>query len=333
MKTAWPPGAQVAVRDRISTFWKRTRRATTRILGRHRDDHIIYLAGSLAFFTLTALIPISAVSLSLFSAYISEEQEEVFYNYILEYVFPFSPDKQIKGIDKLFSKEAGMVDSAVADAPHSATGAAVVGPPAPSAAISPPTQAEDAEARGGDVESLEENLRDSVKNFIDQARKLKWIGLIFLIITSIWLFDSIEDAFNGIWRADQRRPFIRRFTTFWTVLTLTPLLMVGPIFFNRYVQSHSFISKDWVWLWNLYSLGQTLLPYLLTWFAVWLLYVVVPNGTVAWRPAAISAFAVAVLWEVLKPIFAVYAVRGVTNQILYGSLSLVALVLLWTYYT
>ncbi|MCB9781818.1 MAG: hypothetical protein H6751_02500 [Candidatus Omnitrophica bacterium] len=52
-----------------------------------------------------------------------------------------------------------------------------------------------------------------------------------MIITGIFLlFGSIEDAFNTIWRVQKRRPFVKRFVTFWTFLAFLPIVMVKPIY-------------------------------------------------------------------------------------------------------
>ncbi|MBK7496223.1 MAG: hypothetical protein IPI28_12840 [Candidatus Omnitrophica bacterium] len=93
MQTDWHSTRMKNLSLNLSLIGKPTSRAVSRIWARLQEDHVIFLAGSLAFFSVTALIPISAISLSLFASYINTEQEEIFYDYILEYIFPFQPGK------------------------------------------------------------------------------------------------------------------------------------------------------------------------------------------------------------------------------------------------
>ncbi len=309
------PSAVHHAKTRIAKAWRRTRRAVSRIWGRLHDDHVIYLAGSLAFFSVTALIPISAISLSLFASYINAEQEEIFYDYILEYIFPFSPENRLNlgGLENGFKPPdtPGVADGQVV----SSTGTAIVGP------------------IGFDLEEVESTLKQKIREFTNQAKSLGWVGLVFLLITGIWLFDSIEDAFNSIWRSEKRRPFVRRIMTFWTVLTLTPLLMVGPIVIDRYLRQRDLLPGELSWVSSALGWGAFILPYLLSWLAIWLLYVVVPNGVVAWKPAAISSLVVAFMWQALKIVFAYLVVNAGMYRFVYGTLGMVALVLAWIYYT
>lgn len=326
------------LRSRIAKFWLRTRRAISRINRRQNDDHVVFLAGSLAFFSVISLIPICAVSLSLFASYIDDEQEEVFYNNILEYVFPFSPENRLSEFSpfQLRDEDAGIPGvvtptltinstTTAADSILDSVSITYV------TEAAPPTIPE--ATSGVDLAQVQQVFLENIRNFTNQARNVGWVGLFFLVLTGIWLFDSIEDAFNSIWRADKRRPFIRRFTVFWTVLTFTPLLMVGPMFIDRYIVANRAGFEDYVWVWALYSWAWLFLPYLLTWFAIWLLYVVVPNGTVAWKPAAIAALGVALLWELAKHAFAEYVARAEMVQSVYGGISLISFVLGWIYLT
>ncbi len=315
MQTDWHSTRMKNLSLNLSLIGKRTSRAVSRIWARLQEDHVIFLAGSLAFFSVTALIPISAISLSLFASYINTEQEEIFYDYILEYIFPFSPENRITAIDSALGATHEAGEGVAPPVVGSATGSVAHPPPAI------------------DLGEVEKTLKENIRKFTDQARNVGWVGLIFLLITGIWLFDSIDDAFNSIWRAERRRPFVRRFITFWTVLTLTPLLMVGPILIDRYIRSRSLIPEEVTWLSGLFSWSSFILPYLLSWLAIWLLYVVVPNGVVAWRPAAVSSLLAAFMWQLAKHLFATYVARAEMYQSVYGSLSLVAFVLAWVYYT
>ena len=72
-------------------------------------------------------------------------------------------------------------------------------------------------------------------NFLDNAGKLTIFGIIALGITALLLLNTIEAAFNAIWREKRARPLIIRFLTYWAILTLGPLLMGSSIALSSYI--------------------------------------------------------------------------------------------------
>jgi len=330
-----PKGRRPQERFRIG--WIHFRRAVSRIWARQKADHVVYLSASLAYFSLLALVPISAISLSFFASFVSgEEDQEKIFNWVVGYVFPFDEDLRVDwrgvgGVD--WGKESD-------DEVHAATPEISGGSPAastreasaadaqrtpPPAAIGGATAETKKDGVHWDLAEIQKDFQEKMDAFVRQARGLKEIGFLILIIAGFWLFDSIEDAFNSIWRSEKRRPFVRRFIIFWTVLTLPPLLMVGPVILNRYLETRDIHPTLDVTL--------RLLPYFLTWLAVWLMYLLLPNGYVDLRAAGISAFVVAFFWEIVKRGFATYVSGAESYQIVYGSLSIILFVLAWVYYT
>jgi YihY family inner membrane protein len=350
---------RLALPDWFMFNLRRLGRATARIYKRQSEDRVVYLAGSLAYYTIFALVPISAIMLSLFASFIEGEQETI-YRYVVSYVFPFSPDDRIPEMDRL---APGFLRSTSAEITQSTS--IIEGLPVPSlpqsmesmpdqanrmqteplggssiwtapgvvGSASSVLQPQTSSVKVGEAQNDVENaLMEGINRYILQAQSLGLVGLVFLIITGVWLFDSIEDAFNSIWRAEKRRPFIRRFTIFWTILTLAPLLMGGPPLLDRYVRSLS-VPADWYWANDIYEQAGLFLPYVFTCCAIFLLYQYVPNGVVAKKPAAICAFVVAILWEGAKRLFAEYIAHAHTYSSIYGSLSVVVFVLSWVYLT
>ena len=295
------------------SIWVRLRRAIIRIDARQRSDHVVYLVASLAYFTLLALVPISAISLSVITAFFSNEQEDIF-ELVTKSVLPFDEELLVVKQDEAPLSPVGVEI-------RSASTEQNLGPGSPTGVIG----SHEPQVKPVRLSQLHDEFKKQLRDFVAQAKGLGPIGIVFLIITGFWLFDSIEDAFNSIWRVEKRRPFIRRFIIFWAVLTLTPLLMVGPVIVNRYFATKTFaVDLDFVW-------GAV--SFLLTWFAIWLLYMLVPNGNVGLRPAVTSSFVVALLWEIAKRGFAEYVVRSHSYSTIYGSMSIILFVLGWIYLT
>ncbi len=308
----------------IGRFWKR-----------QSEDHVFFLAGSLAFYSLIALVPVSAIFLSLYVSFFEKEQKAV-YDWAVRYLFPFSqgskfdffllnkPDLDGGGIieteDLLPFQFVGDASEELGISGETIDGTSVVRVPA---------KLTEAEQR---LAEFEETIETNITLFVEQAQQLGPIGLLALIITGIFLFDSIEDAFNTIWRVKNRRSFLKRFVNFWTFLAFLPIVMVGPMLLDQFIEERV-MGADLSWIRFLYGWLWLLLPFCITWLAIWMMYVHIPSESVDIKAACISALVVALCWEVAKRIFAHY-VSGASNyQIVYGSLSIIVFVLSWTYYT
>ena len=169
-----------------------------------------------------------------------------------------------------------------------------------------------------------------VSDFVANARALTGFGVIFLAVTVLLLFNTIEGAFNAIWRAAEPRPVIMRLLSFWAVLTMTPLVLAASLSamsgFLPDGPGFPFLADDA--LVNGVRRGVAAVLELL---AIGLLYVSIPNRSVQWRDAATGALVATLLVEAAKSLFGVYVDYFPTNQAIYGALATVPIFLLWIY--
>ena len=59
--------------------------------------------------------------------------------------------------------------------------------------------------------------------------RLGTIGLLFLVITVLTLLSNIEETFNRVWGVRETRPLLRRFTDYFSVVTIATTTKIGPI--------------------------------------------------------------------------------------------------------
>lgn len=156
------------------------------------------------------------------------------------------------------------------------------------------------------------------------------VGTVFLLVTSLSLFLSIESSFNSIWRVPLSRPLHRRLTTFYAVITLTPALIGVGVFFANSIKS----ALDH------YSIGLTIgagaVSWLLTMCGLTLMYKLLPHTTVRWRVAAGGALGAAIALQLTRWGFNFYidsVYRGGVQSKIYGTFSLVPVFFLWVYIT
>ncbi len=171
-----------------------------------------------------------------------------------------------------------------------------------------------------------DTVSDYLKQFSQQARKLTWIGVVFLFITAFMLLRTIEMQFNKIWNVEKSRSGLQTFLRYWAVLSL------GPLLFGAAMAASSLIASLPLWS----SLGQVpalmlMVPWLLSSSAITALYMLVPNCHVPWRHAALAGVLVGGVFELGKFLFAKVVGLFPSYQLIYGAFAAVPLFLTWMY--
>ncbi len=174
-----------------------------------------------------------------------------------------------------------------------------------------------------------EKVHEYLLQFVQNATQLTSAGVIALLVSALVMMYSVEDAFNRIWRAPPRRRRLARIVVYWTVLTLGPILVAASLGLSSYLMSLPLLGDAD----REYGLSQrllALLPPIVTWSALTLAYLVIPNGPVRARNAATGALIATVLFELAKYGFAKWV--GNTNyEQIYGALAALPALLVWIY--
>lgn len=173
-------------------------------------------------------------------------------------------------------------------------------------------------------------IQDYLATFVEHAAQLSAIGLFFLLLTSISMMFTLEQTLNVIWRVRQSRPWISALLLYWTMLTLSPILIGVGFAVSSYVASLSFVTTAAKTL----GLSKPLLaiaPFFLSVIAFTLLYIAVPNCKVPFRYGLIGALTAGVVFEIAKYLFTFYVTRFPTYEFLYGALAAIPIFLLWVY--
>lgn len=144
----------------------------------------------------------------------------------------------------------------------------------------------------------------------------RW-GFVAALAIAFVLFATLEKTFNGIWRVTKRRSLLARFTMFYTLATLGPLIM--------------FVSLAEPLLAEVSALLAT--PLITTTLGLVLLNRFLPFTTVKWRAAITGGVVSAILLEIAKVVFGFYATRFAlrTYDTIYGSLAMLPIIVVWSY--
>jgi YihY family inner membrane protein len=144
----------------------------------------------------------------------------------------------------------------------------------------------------------------------------RW-GLLVVVVLAFLLFSTLEKTVNEIWRVSRKRTLVAKFTMFYTLASLGPIVV--------------FYSLAQPVLARIGSLAIT--PMITSGLALVLLNRYLPNQTVRWRAALIGGLISAMLFEFGKVAFGNYLslVAIHTYEGIYGSLAILPVFVVWAY--
>ncbi len=173
-------------------------------------------------------------------------------------------------------------------------------------------------------------VQEHLNQFVERTAGLTSAGTIFLILTALLLMSTIERSFNRIWRVAKPRGVAGRLLTYWSVLTLGPLLMGASLALTSYLAALPLLAPEAMrGVLQAFFLGLT--PFFVALIGFALVFLVVPNRRVRLRHALFGALVSAVLFELAKRGFVLYVTHFPTYERLYGALAAVPIFLVWIY--
>lgn len=173
-------------------------------------------------------------------------------------------------------------------------------------------------------------IQEYMLAFADKASQLTGISVLVMLFSAVSMMISIEDRLNRIWRVRQSRGWTSRLLLYWAALTLGPILVVGGLVLSSYLTAMPMLQQAADQL----ATGSGLLnvlPFVITFVTLILMYTMVPNRRVSWRHAAIGALLGAILFEVGRWGFTQFIRRSPNYEEIYGALAAIPIFLLWIY--
>ena len=178
------------------------------------------------------------------------------------------------------------------------------------------------------VPTASDTIENYLEQFIGNTKKMTFMGVIGLIVTSLLLINSINTALNQIWKTKRKRSFMYNLTMYWTILTLGPILAGSSVAISSYVFSLKWLSTA--------ATGNFLLstlPFFISVAGFWLLYSIIPTESVPFKESIVGAIVAAILFELGKRAFALYITSFPTYQLIYGVVSSIPIMLVWIYFS
>jgi membrane protein len=170
-----------------------------------------------------------------------------------------------------------------------------------------------------------EIIKSHIDAFLQNSLKLSVFGSIMILVASMLFFQNFEHIISKIFHTAQRTVW-ESVTTYWTLLTLTPIALVA--FFYVSAKVSSFWREQALLGWfNI----MAIFPYLIIWGLFFLIYKISANTKVNTKAAAISSFVIALVWQITKVSFVYYIFYNKSYATIYGSFSILMFFFLWIY--
>jgi len=194
---------------------------------------------------------------------------------------------------------------------------------------------------------LAEKILGQVKGFVGSAQAGSYLSFVLLLVTSIFLFNAIDQSLNLTFKVERQRNFFQRLVLFTAILVWGPLLIGLSFYLTAKVQFQPILAKlsasaigremevSGVFS-SLLGFSQYFGSYFLSFFLIFLslffLYKVFPNIPVENSASAFGAFFSALFWEVSKWGFGFFATQMLeSRRALYGIFAVFLVFLVWMY--
>lgn len=161
-----------------------------------------------------------------------------------------------------------------------------------------------------------------------QLPAIGWVGLFVVIYAATGLLATIENAFNIIYRAADGRSWLRRVPLYWFLLTVSPIAIGLAAWLNGQFEFYLTMIDAWP---VAMMIARVVWSGLFGWLLMLTVYMLIPNTTVEFRPAAIGALVAVIILEVGKRLLGVALQNAFAISELYGSLGLIPLFMFWIY--
>jgi len=164
-----------------------------------------------------------------------------------------------------------------------------------------------------------------INTFVENSGQLGMMGVVYVLFASMMFFKNYDYIVNDIFEC-KRRSFWSSVTVYWTLVTLTPIMMV----LSFYVSSQLQVRLDEHDITNGIHVLQ-ILPFFIVWSMFFLTYKISANTHVSLKAATISSFIASLAWYLAKSGFIFYVLHNKTYMSIYGGLSILLFFFLWIY--
>ena len=184
---------------------------------------------------------------------------------------------------------------------------------------------------GAQGEIIARRLLEFVNNL--RVGVLGALGLAGLFFTTFSLMSQIESALNYLWRVRRARSLVRKFSDYFSLALVGPVLVFTAFTLTASAQSHWLIQ--WVlgvpYTDSIITIITRIMPVVFLCIAFTALYKLMPYTRVSLAAALIGGGTAGLLWQLAGAAFTTFVASSVYYTALYSSLAILVVFLVWLY--
>lgn len=168
-----------------------------------------------------------------------------------------------------------------------------------------------------------------VDSYLEQAKSgvFVGVGLALLFWTVMNLLGNIENTFNNIWRVKKSRTLFRKFTDYFSLFLILPILMICSAGISIFIST---TVSDTLQIFSpILSVIVKIIPYLITVITFTGIYLFIPNTHVKFKSAFFAALFAGTVFQIFQFLYISGQIWVAKYNAIYGSFAALPLLLLW----
>ena len=159
------------------------------------------------------------------------------------------------------------------------------------------------------------------------------VGLLILLFTIFKVMSNIELSFNDIWQVKKGRDWTRMLSDYFAMIFVAPIFLImsgaATVFLNTQVSQFSKNLDFLSFLSPILLFLVQLVPYLLIWLMLSILYLVMPNTKVKFTSALVAGIIAGTLFQLVQWGYIYFQIGVSRYNAIYGSFAALPLLLMW----
>ncbi|MBI9105891.1 MAG: YihY family inner membrane protein [Spirochaetales bacterium] len=178
------------------------------------------------------------------------------------------------------------------------------------------------------VPTKQAEVNSILEHFLENSDKLGVVGLIFFILTSILLLNTINVNLNAVWGSRVKKNFLSKFTTYASVIIVGTLLLAVSTSISSSLNFSFVAVENFAWF-NRLILRIT--PFIVEFLLIMLITGLAPSGKVKFKSICIASLSGAIFWELAKYGFVNISSWAIRASVIYGTMAVIPIFLFWVY--
>jgi membrane protein len=166
-----------------------------------------------------------------------------------------------------------------------------------------------------------------------QGGLIAGVGIVILLWTVMKVFGNIEDSFNAIWQIHKARTWPRKISDYFTMMLIAPILLILSTSANVFITTQITQITEEVALLGYISplifFLIKLIPYVLFWLVLTVIYMVMPNTKVDFKSAFVAGIIAGTIFVFVQWGYIHFQVGVSRYNAIYGSFAALPLFLIW----